>query len=681
MTFNRNRPFGVLLAGCAPVIAAVALALPAHADPATARIALARALGQYQAGQVTIARNEAQRAVAADPGWGLAQAVLARTHLALGDGSAAEAALDRAVTAGFDAGRTHQMRAHARFLQGDDAGAIAAADRTPARYRGYADRIRALALADRGDLVAALGSLERLVSDDPGQVDAWVDLGRLRMGAGDMVGAINAAAAAVRADPNSVAALHLRALTVRAQFGLIAALPWFEAALRHDPYAHDVLIDYAATLGDVGRTTDMLAMVRRAMAVRSGSAQGYYLQAVLAARAGAYELARGVLQKGGDGLRDVPGALLLGATLDLEGGAFAQASTKLRELVARQPTNITARKLLALALLQGNEAREALDYIAPAANRADADSYTLTLAARAREQLGDRAAAGQLLDRAALAARGGAGAFAPDDALGSLATSARAAPGDPASGIPWVRALADAGRGAEAIAAAQTVVAANRGAPAAQVALGDAFATAGRFAEAAAAYRRAASVQFDEPIMLRLTDALDRAGQRQAASETLALFLSQNPRNIAALRLAGNWQLAAGEFDAAIETLERLRFHLGNRDAALLAELAYAWSGIGSHEQAIAYAGAAYAIAPANPAVADAYGWTLYRGGNPGAAVPLMVKAVRLAPEHAAIRWHMAQIAAELGRGDVAIANARAAMRDPSFSERRAAQELIATIG
>jgi predicted Zn-dependent protease len=652
MTCNPDRSLRTVLgaAGLAVVAGLLSLAastLPARADAADARTALAQALARFEAGHWTAARERAQAAAAADPGWGFAQAVLARTHLALGEGLAAQAALGRAAADGFDPRRAQQLLAHARLLQGDPAGAIRAADKALPRYAGYARRIRAQALAAQGDVAGGLALLERVVADRPGDAPAWVALGGMRMGAGDMVGAINAAAAAVKADPASPDALRLRALTVRAQYGLIAALPWFETALQRDPQGYDTLIDYAATLGDAGRSSAMLGAVRRAMAVRPDSAQGYYMQAVLAARAGDAETARSVLQRASGGASGVPGALLLGASLDIADGAYGQAAVSLRELVARQPTNVTARKLLALALLQTDAARDALDYILPAATRADADSYTLTLAARALERIGDRAGAATYLDRAASPARGASSAFAPDDSLGTLAAQARATPGDPSVAVPYIQALAATGDTAAALASAQAVAQANPGAPAAQLILGDALAMTDRFGDAATAYARAAAARFDEATMLRLVDARDRAGQRDQASAALSLFLAQNPANVAALRLAGQWQLAAGDNDAAIDTLERLRAGIGDSDAAVLAALATAYAGAGEAGTAVAYGAAAYRIAPANPLVADAYGWALYRADNPGAARPLLAKARRLAPAHAGIRAHWAEAAGQ----------------------------------
>ncbi len=117
------------LAVVAAALASLAGALPARADTADARTRLAQALGQFQAGHWTAARDRALAATEADPDWGFAQAILARTQLALGDGAAAEGSLDRAIRAGFDPRRAHQLRAHARLLQGDAAGAVAEADR------------------------------------------------------------------------------------------------------------------------------------------------------------------------------------------------------------------------------------------------------------------------------------------------------------------------------------------------------------------------------------------------------------------------------------------------------------------------------------------------------------------------------------------------------------------------
>jgi len=336
--------------------------------------------------------------------------------------------------------------------------------------------------------------------------------------------------------------------------------------------------------------------------------------------------------------------------------------------------NITARKLLAVALLRTDRARNAIDMLRPVVARADADSYALTLVARGFERIGDRASASRFLDRAAFPATGESAAFSADDSTATLAADAAQRPNDPEATLPLIRGLIANGDKGAALSRAQDIAAKNPGAPGAQVVLGDVLMLLNRPADAAAAYKRAADLRFDEPTLLRLVDALDRGGKREEAANALALFLSQNPVNIAAQRLSAHWQLAAGDYDAAIDTLEDIRAQIGDGDAALNAELATAYAGVGETGTAVDFGEAAYGLAPANPAVADAYGWALFKGGDKDGALELLQKAVILAPRHAGLRWHLAQVYAALGRKAEAKQNAQAALADPGFPERAAAQ-------
>ena len=59
----------------------------------------------------------------------------------------------------------------------------------------------------------------------------------------------------------------------------------------------------------------------------------------------------------------------------------------------------------------------------------------------------------------------------------------------------------------------------------------------------------------------------------------------------------------------------------------------------------------------------------------------LLEKAVAIAPEHAMLRWHLAQVYAELGRKNGAKAQIAAAMADPGFADREAATAVLKTLG
>ncbi|ATY33619.1 tetratricopeptide repeat protein [Sphingomonas psychrotolerans] len=659
------------------VLAAWFTLSPARLDPVAARAALERSGKLLDAHNATAARDAALAAVRADPGNAQAHFTLARAMLALRDGVGAAAELQRAVEAGYKPKQVAHLRAHALLLQGQEEKALAEANKADPQYRVYALRIRARALASSGKLPDSFAALDEAFRAAPRDADLWADAGRLKLDAGDVLGAIQASGQAVTLDPGNLDALVLRGEMVRSQFGLVAALPWFEAALKRDPDDFGALIEYAATLGDAGRTLDSLAATRRALAVRPGSAQALYLQAVIAARGGNADLARSLIERAGPGLAQVPAALLLGGALDIEAADYEQAMEKLKPLVANQPMNLAARKLLAIALLRTDSARNAIDLLRPVVARSDTDSYSLVLAARALERIGDRTAAAQLLDRAAWPVRGDAGAFSTDDSTSVLAADADQRPGDPAALVPLIRALIGQGDKAGALSRAQDLARRHSGVPAAHLLVGDTLMLTNRFADAALAYRSAAGLRFDEPTMLRLVEALDRAARRADAANVLALFLSQNPVNAAALRLAGTWQLAAGDYDAAIDTLELLRDRIGDGDAALNADLAVAYTGAEEFDAAADFGEAAYGLAPGNPVVADAYGWALYRNGDVQAAVELLQKAVVLAPHHAGLRWHLAQIYTDLGRKPEARAQAQAALTDPRFAERAAATALV----
>ena len=653
---------------------------PARATAGDARHELALSLSLLEAGNYSAAHNHAQSAIKADDSWGLAHAVLARIMLAMGDGIGAEGELARAKSAGFDVANAHQLYAHAYLLEGNPQRAIDEAKKSLPRYGGYANRVVARALAAEGDMPGAQQTLAAVLAANPDNSLGWSDLGRIRYSSGDYAGAIDATERALKIDPGNLEALTLRGELVRGQYGLVAALPWFESALRYDAYYHPALIEYAATLGEAGRYTDMLSATRRALDARPGSPQALYLLAVLAGRAGKYDLARAMLQHIGDALNDLPGALLLGGVLDYHDGAYEQAIEKWRALVAQQPMNITARRLLGSALLRSGDARGALDVLRPVALRGDADSYSLDLVGRAFERTGERDWAAKFLDRASFPARDTSTPFGTDDSLPTLAGAAQQAPDDPVLTVGYLRGLIENGDNAGALAEAERLATANPGAPAAQLLVGDMLTVMQRYGDAAAAYRRAADIRFDEPTMLRLVDALDRAGHRPEAANVLALYMSQNPQSVAAQRLAAHWQIAAGQWQAAIDTLEGLRTRVGSRDAALLSELAFAYLGDGQDDLGTAYAKAAYRIAPLNPAATDAYGWALYQAGNNDGASQLLEKAASIAPEHSVIHWHLAQVYADMDRNEDARAQVQAALRDPTFTDRDAAAALLKTL-
>ena len=565
----------------------------------------ARGAAAFAQGDVRAARAALAAALRADPGNGAAHLLQGRVYLALGDGLGAEAELRRALDAGIAAEQVHHLLAHALVLQDSPEPALAEADAAPPRFAAYALRMRGRALTALGRDEEAAAALEQAVRLAPDSVGAWTDLADFRDAGPAAVAAVDRALAVDRrSEPwERPAALLLKGRLVRDQYGLAAALPWFDRALALDRADAAALIERAATLGDLGRARDSLAASRAAIAAGGFDGAAFYLQAVIAARARNYPLARTLIERGGDALDELPGAMLLAGAVELATGNVEQAIERLRRLVAAQPGNVQARRLLAAAQWRVGDWAATADTLTPVADAPDADTYSLALMGRAREALGDRAGAALYLDRAAR----------------------------------------PRGRGAPELAAALQRAAADPGAADAQLAAGDALAADGRFGEAVGAFTRAANIAFTEPAALRMVEALRRAGRAPAARQVLALFLAQNPRSLAGRLAEADMALGAGRFDRAGDLLDGVQRRVGGSDVAVLVALAWARSNGGALDRGLAAAWAARRLAPASPAGNDMLGWLLWRSGRDrrfGAL--LLAEAAGQAPDDAAIGAHLA---------------------------------------
>jgi tetratricopeptide (TPR) repeat protein len=342
---------------------------------------------------------------------------------------------------------------------------------------------------------------------------------------------------------------------------------------------------------------------------------------------------------------------LLRAVLHLQSGNATLAIDQLAPVLAEQPLNLRVRLLLARAYYQDGQYAQAERTLFPIVERADADSYALTLAARIQEALGQRAIAGKYLTRANAPMRGAADVFRGAGSPTEVAGDALAQPAQAAPNLRYIRALLEAGQVQTALARANMLRAANPGAPAAHIVLGDCLSAAGRFAEAARAYEQAGNLRFDDNSALRIVAAWQNAGQPAKAQRALALFLAQNPAQIDANRLAATLWLATGDFDRAIPILEGLQARLGNEDALLMSDLARAWLGKGDTERALGYAAHAYRLQPGSAVTSDIFGWTLFRsGGKNDVALDLLKKAAQLSPREPLVQRHLQQVYGAMGR-------------------------------
>ena len=605
-----------------------------------------RGIAALEKGEARTARVEFLNAIKASPNDPKIRIAQARAYLELNDGVAAEAELARARTLGSPASENAHLMAHALLLQGQTERGIAEAGQAGPAHRAYAARMRGrgyMMLADRDKAAAAFAEA---VAAGPGDSEVWTDVARFRRGTGEVAGAIEAADRAVALDRRNVEALSLRGELTRTQNGLAASIPWFDKALKLDPTFVPAMVERAATLGDLGRTREMLAETRRILAIAPNNPVAYYLQAMLAARGKKFDLARTLYQRTGGALDNEPSGMLLASAIDFETGNAEQAIQRLQKLVGAQPDNVRARRMLAASQWRLGDASGTIETLRPIADRPDADAYVLTLIGKAYQKLGNTGAAGQYLARAAEPQRRTAttmlsGAI-DDHRLESLRREADANPKAGELQVQLVRALLAKGIGPEALQRARQYQGAHPGAPEGHMLAGDALGIQGNFAAAVQEYRKAANISFNEPVAMRLIEALRNSGNGNGAARVLELFLQRNPQNVQAQVLAGNSFLQARRWDGAITVYERLRKHIGDRDPAVLNNLAWAYTEKGDFERALPLAERAYQLQKQNPATADTYGWLLYKSGRDRSqALDLLEQAARAAPADDQIREHL----------------------------------------
>ncbi len=631
--------------GSKPVMLAAALAVVMVGLPTAiygasegneeAREAFAKA-EQFRAKRdIRSARIELMNAIKADPEWIDARVAQAEVLLGLRDGAGAEAELDWAVQLGLDPAAVRHLYGHAYSLQGE---AQKARDQLltndiPLKNQGYAARIMGKVALQMGDEQLAGAAYNRAMELDGQNPDLWVDIARFRSRSGDQAGATNAVDEAVKLDPANIRALQYRGELLRFQFGLGAALPWFERALELDPNDVPLLTEYAATLGDMGRMTDMLVVARKIIALDGKNPRAFFMQAVLAARAGKYNLARRLMQQTGGLIDNVPAVLLVQGIIDHAEGNHNAAVDKFQRLVSIQPNNRQAQNLLARSLYLAGSAADAVDVLKPQVNRSGAAPYALWLAGRALESIDERGQAAGIMNRAAIHDFGRESAFMAAAPLSVLRAEAQRNPNDARVVVPYIRALYTAGDYDAAFAEAKRLQQGNRGASAAHILVADVAATMGNYDEAFDALEQARSIRFSEPVMLRLVEVLRAKGEMQQAGEDLAQYLNHNPSSIAGLRWMAYAHLETESWAVAAHILENLRKRIGDNDALIMAGLTQAYTGLGQTEKAIAAGRIAYRVQPSSPVVTHLYGLALLAdNARQKDAISLLKKAVAIMP-------------------------------------------------
>jgi tetratricopeptide (TPR) repeat protein len=494
------------------------------------------------------------------------------------------------------------------------------------RGRGFHMLGRVETLA--GNLPAAGEAFDQALKSIPDNPELWVDIGRLRYLGGEHTQAVEASIHAVELDPENPNALQFRAQLVRDAEGVAAALPWYEAALERNPDNLVLMGDYAATLGEFGQAKDMLAVVRRMIDIDEYNPRAFFLQAVLAAQGGEFDLARNLLTRSGDLEREIPAAMMLSGIIDMEKGNYASAAQMFDNLERMQPDNTRIRLLAARSLSLGGNHRELVYRFKDRAMLPGAPPYLATLVGRSYEVLDQRDNAASFLDFAAKQRKAGIRPMPTDTALNVSATRG---PQSGRDAVALVRGLISAGQSSAAIANAEAFLRRAPGSGDALALTGDAYFSAGQPGQASDYYARAAAIRQPWPLTRRMIAAEISAGRKQSAKTLLEYHLAGYSANTEATIMLAEAELAAGNPQKAALLLDQAIANGAGRDPHALVLRAGAALELDDLETARSSALRAYSLQRMNRAATAMLAEVLAKTGDTtGQSEALARKAAKL---------------------------------------------------
>ena len=186
--------------------------------------------------------------------------------------------------------------------------------------------------------------------------------------------------------------------------------------------------------------------------------------------------------------------------------------------------------------------------------------------------------------------------------------------------------------------------------------------------------------QADRETRTTLAEAMKRAGSKQGDAYARRAG-APDPKLIINRLVSADRAMAAGNWAEAVQVYEGLRTELGDHNAIIVNNLAWAYLRLGNGKAAEAAAARAVALDPNNPSVGDTYGWILHSNGRePAKAMATLLKAHRAAPANADIGWHLAQVYVAQGRKDEARTLLTALIGNPKFREKDQARAALAKL-
>jgi putative PEP-CTERM system TPR-repeat lipoprotein len=193
------------------------------------------------------------------------------------------------------------------------------------------------------------------------------------------------------------------------------------------------------------------------------------------------------------------------------------------------------------------------------------------------------------------------------------------------------------------------------------------------------AYGKALAMEDSRAHRMALARAQVAYGKLKEAVSTLEGWLAKNPTDAATRHAQLNWQVMAGNTDAAVGGYETL-LKANDKDVLALNNLAMLLRGK-DQARALELASKADELAPKSPAVMDTLALLLMDSGELPRARKLLEDAVGAAPKATVLQLHLAQVQAKSGDEAAARSSLEKLLdTDAQFPERAAAEALLASL-
>lgn len=166
-------------------------------------------------------------------------------------------------------------------------------------------------------------------------------------------------------------------------------------------------------------------------------------------------------------------------------------------------------------------------------------------------------------------------------------------------------------------------------------------------AQALPVYEKAFAEKQDPKLLLNIHRILLQTGKEAQADSRLASWLKAHPNDMTVAMYVAERSLAKGQYKQAAAQFEAAARNVPN-NPIVLNNLAWTYQQL-KDPRALETAEAAYRVSGDNPAVMDTLAMILAEKGDYKRGLPLLQKAVGMAPQSGDLRLHLAEVLAKSG--------------------------------